>query len=57
MGGTFLDSSFTDTDGTERNYVDTIMEAARNAAVTLKRSSMLAGATVGIPVSSEKPEA
>ncbi|MBR6469673.1 MAG: cadherin-like beta sandwich domain-containing protein, partial [Lachnospiraceae bacterium] len=32
--GTFLDSSFTDTDGTERNYVDTIMEAARNAGIS-----------------------
>ncbi|MCR5355856.1 MAG: SH3 domain-containing protein [Lachnospiraceae bacterium] len=32
--GTFLESSFTDTDGTERNYVDTIMEAARNAGIS-----------------------
>ncbi|MCR5507450.1 MAG: SH3 domain-containing protein [Lachnospiraceae bacterium] len=32
--GTFLDSSFTDNDGTERNYVDAIMEAARNAGIS-----------------------
>lgn len=32
--GTFIDSSFTDTDGAERSYADVITEAARNAGIS-----------------------
>ena len=34
VADTFINSSFTDTDGTERRYVDVIMEAGREAGVS-----------------------